>query len=85
MNPEVSVGVSPKGSTHWSAPFYALDYDGCWCAMCDDNLITEAIRSGAATPSVALFRRMNLCPDCGDKRCLRAAYHTLDCTAGERS
>lgn len=38
---------------------------GCWCARCH--------------PATG-FRVMNLCPDCGNKRCPRATHHIHECT-----
>jgi hypothetical protein len=39
----------------------------CWCRSCD--------RTVSMLP-----QRMNLCPDCGDKRCDRAEYHGSECS-----
>lgn len=39
----------------------------CWCAACD------------AAQSQFRFR-MNLCPECGDKRCPRAEHHGNECS-----
>lgn len=46
---------------------------GCWCADCD-----EQVRANMATPW--LLSRMNLCPDCGNKRCPKATWHANACT-----
>jgi hypothetical protein len=42
---------------------------GCWCYSCD-----------AAAPGFLFRTRMNLCPDCGNKRCPRATWHGHRCT-----
>jgi len=39
----------------------------CWCESCD-----TAANHGLRT-------RMSVCPDCGDKRCPRAAQHGNEC------
>ena len=39
----------------------------CWCEHCD-----MAAHGNMRT-------RMSVCPDCGDKRCGRAAHHSLAC------
>lgn len=45
----------------------------CWCYTCDFNGVTK-------TPLLGGMRtRMNLCPDCGNKRCPRALYHESAC------
>lgn len=48
--------------------FYLRPDDACWCESCD--------RDGDYWP------RMNLCPDCGNKRCPKATYHGQACSAG---
>ena len=40
----------------------------CWCENCD-MMAHSNIRT-----------RMSVCPDCGDKRCSRAAHHSLECS-----
>jgi Zn finger protein HypA/HybF involved in hydrogenase expression len=45
----------------------------CWCYRCDQEGKTSYGRTG-------LRDRMNLCPDCGNKRCPRATDHRLTCT-----
>ena len=45
----------------------------CWCSTCDD----EQRQKG----EIGLMDiRMNLCPECGNKRCPRATYHEHQCT-----
>lgn len=39
----------------------------CWCEDCDIKA-----HGGLRT-------KMSLCPECGDKRCSRAAHHDLPC------
>lgn len=39
----------------------------CWCRTCD--------RTVSSLP-----QRMNLCPECGDKRCPRADHHDAACS-----
>ncbi|WP_284076366.1 hypothetical protein [Herbaspirillum aquaticum] len=39
----------------------------CWCETCDEKLSQ-------------LRFRMNLCPDCGNKRCPKATHHNNACT-----
>ena len=48
----------------------------CWCERCDRELPPKpgAHRFFAHRPI-----RMNLCPQCGDKRCPRAADHRNGC------
>jgi hypothetical protein len=47
----------------------------CWCVRCD-----EATDPGPDA-WISLGRaRMNLCPDCGNKRCPKATFHELACT-----
>ena len=48
----------------------------CWCFACD-NEATEAPPRGDIR---ILMRRMNLCPDCGNKRCPRSTNHENACT-----
>lgn len=43
---------------------------GCPCAACDPGLILDGERLPFAS-------RMNVCPDCGNKRCPKAANHAL--------
>lgn len=40
----------------------------CSCAACDPGVIVDGKRTGFAS-------RMNVCPDCGNKRCPKAANH----------
>jgi hypothetical protein len=40
----------------------------CWCESCD-----TAANNGLRT-------RMSVCPECGDKRCPKAAHHGNDCS-----
>lgn len=47
--------------------------ESCWCFKCD-----EAERAKSDNP--LSYMRMNLCPDCGNKRCPRATDHRNDCT-----
>lgn len=58
-----------------SDPFWA----DCWrCA----NLAADKLP--ADDNAGRLARRMYLCPECGDKRCQKAADHELSCDRGER-
>lgn len=45
----------------------------CWCSACDDDL-----REQGVIPPMEC--RMNLCPDCGNKRCPKATFHGNECT-----
>lgn len=45
----------------------------CWCYCCDRNNTTTF------TP-FSFRMRMNVCPDCGNKRCPRATDHNNACT-----
>ena len=38
----------------------------CWCETCDET-------------ANGLRTRMSVCPQCGDKRCPKAAYHGNEC------
>jgi hypothetical protein len=40
----------------------------CWCEDCD------------LKAHGGLRSKMSVCPDCGDKRCSRAAHHDLPCS-----
>ena len=54
-------------------------HDGeCWCFDCD------AIRRRDGVIGV-LDVRMNLCPDCGNKRCPKATNHDNSCTNSNES
>jgi hypothetical protein len=46
----------------------------CWCRRCDEA-------ASADLPPLDIFSRlrMNLCPDCGYKRCPKATAHWLPC------
>lgn len=44
----------------------------CWCAYCD------LMSRDKSNPFA--FCRMNLCPECGNKRCPKATHHALLCT-----
>ena len=50
----------------------------CWCITCDETIAHAQRLNGdfmlGATP------RFIVCPDCGNKRCPRAAYHDNACT-----
>jgi hypothetical protein len=46
--------------------------ESCWCAKCD-----EAERAKSSNPFS--YMRMNLCPDCGNKRCPKATDHRNAC------
>jgi hypothetical protein len=37
------------------------------------------------SPEARMFRRMILCPDCGNKRCPKASDHELACTKSNKS
>ena len=63
-----------------SLPFFDPEYGGCWCWDCDMQHVKAALDAGASN-SIALFHRMNLCSDCGDKRCPRATDHAFACTS----
>lgn len=45
----------------------------CWCMTCDQ----EQRDNGELG---LLEFRMNLCPDCGNKRCPKATHHDNECT-----
>ena len=52
--------------------------ESCWCYRCD----TEArARSG----DIFNYMRMNICPDCGNKRCPKATDHRNACTDSNES
>ncbi len=57
------------------AAFPHLDLS-CWCWSCDDAQ-ASALPEGDIR---RLMRRMNLCPDCGNKRCPRSAHHDRACS-----
>lgn len=40
----------------------------CWCEDCD------------LQAHGGMHSQMSVCPDCGDKRCSRAAHHDLPCS-----
>ena len=44
----------------------------CWCAFCDEMARDKA--------NPFAFVRMNLCPECGNKRCPKATHHAMLCT-----
>jgi hypothetical protein len=48
----------------------------CWCITCDET-IAEAQRLNGDFSSLRWFI---FCPDCGNKRCPRAAHHDRACT-----
>ena len=51
--------------------------EACWCFQCDQDGLTNH------PPLASLFfarTRMNLCPQCGNKRCPRATNHRNGCT-----
>lgn len=53
---------------------YGSIFDGeCWCYDCDQ----ERRDKGEIGP---LEFRMNLCPDCGNKRCPKATNHNHHCS-----
>lgn len=43
----------------------------CGCSECDADL---------ARVAPGMLRGMNLCPDCGNKRCPKATFHDNECT-----
>lgn len=52
----------------------------CWCIDCD-KIATEKARAADPESAWAWGRqRMNLCPECGNKRCPRSSNHTNACT-----
>lgn len=61
--------------TCWSSAKSGRVRIDCWCWSCDST-IAEAQRMNGQRPEFAIFI---VCPDCGDKRCPRAAYHYRDC------
>lgn len=48
----------------------------CWCYECDSRA-TSMLPMGDIR---RISRRMNLCPDCGNKRCPRSTWHESACT-----
>jgi hypothetical protein len=46
------------------------------CQACE----REALAAYPIGDPVRFFRRMIVCPECGNKRCPRASDHRLDCT-----
>jgi len=46
----------------------------CWCYRCDQKVPPDP-----DNPFSGLRMRMNLCPDCGNKRCPKATDHNLPC------
>lgn len=52
----------------------------CWCGVCDN----EAAALLPEGDFRRIMRRMNLCPDCGDKRCPRADSHQSPCVTPAR-
>lgn len=57
----------------WYQPEQTVSDGDCWCYDCD------AQRREAGIIGM-LDVRMNLCPDCGNKRCPKATNHTNQCT-----
>lgn len=49
----------------------------CWCFQCDQDGLTNFPLLSAL---FSARQRMNLCPQCGNKRCPRATNHRNDCT-----
>lgn len=47
-----------------------MSESSCWCVACD---LAQGSPMGRT--------RMCVCPDCGDKRCPRAAHHEAACPA----
>lgn len=59
--------------------WFVIDTGGeeCWCIRCDEQTAEDLER---LTGEVQFASRMNLCPDCGNKRCPRATHHDHACT-----
>ncbi len=66
-----------SGVPHMTMPHLSQT---CWCASCD----IEAVKTLPVGDLRRLSFRMNLCPDCGDKRCLRAGFHGCSCSSPRR-
>lgn len=47
--------------------------ESCWCWCCDEE---ARARSG----ELFSYMRMNICPDCGNKRCPKATDHRNECS-----
>ena len=50
----------------------------CWCMTCDAMLNDALEMNGDHT--AWMFPRFIVCPDCGNKRCPKAAHHDRGCT-----
>lgn len=50
----------------------------CWCITCDETIAEAQADNGDWMGS--LTRVFIVCPDCGNKRCPRAAHHDRACT-----
>lgn len=51
----------------------------CWCYNCDVEYNTQLTLEGRSFAET-MCCRMNLCPDCGNKRCPKATSHNLECS-----
>ncbi len=47
----------------------------CFCNTCDNEI----------RKNHPFFVRMNLCPECGNKRCPKATFHEHDCTGSNEA
>lgn len=59
---------------------YGLAHTDCWCARCESEAKERLLASGEMDLAAAICGFMHLCPECGNKRCPRAAWHGNDCT-----
>lgn len=57
----------------------AVDWLSTDCARCDGERATRLMESGDVLGALTI--RMIVCPDCGSKRCPKAAWHGADCSA----
>lgn len=69
---------NPSLFTHPSHAEESVHDGDCWCYHCDIERRREGI--------IGLFDvRMNLCPDCGNKRCPKATDHHYECTGSNEA
>lgn len=55
----------------------------CWCIDCDRIATMKAEALGDR--NAWLGQRMNLCPECGNKRCPRSSNHDNACTGSNET
>ena len=63
---------------------YGIAHTDCWCARCEGEAKQRLVVSGRMSWAESIAGFMHICPDCGNKRCPRAAFHGYDCEGGDR-